>query len=633
MLSRCDGLNNCYDASDELGCSDNVCGNDFFRCNNGRCIDMEERCDGQYHCSGDEDMCTDNVCPLNYFICKNGQCISLNERCDFRLDCNDGSDEVNCTTVQCPNEYFRCQSGQCVLAELHCNGQVDCVDGRDEFNCTGLEPPPVICNDDEFKCISIEKCIISSFVCNDIDDCGDNSDESECTFTVVCKADEFKCKGGESEDDYCIPLLWLCDRINQCGDGTDELDCKYVIEDVFSNPEWKTPYLNITNNDKIFEEFVRLVYVNRNFDFVPSEDPPSWNQFLLASSTPDFTDLQDVLKLSPKNLAIFGHQAEDFILQCTYDQKKCSYSEFLVFQHDKYGNCFTFNHQLENGNSTLRKATTAGADFGLKLTLFLEQNEYIGLFGQQSGVRVVIHHPTVKPFPEDEGVYVNPGAVTSISIKLNKRTRMRLPHGNCTDQKISEDNIYEYSALACQKICLQKFLYSKCGCVDTLSDDRPRCSVLNKTQDACKQLMHFFYQSSLLTCDCQQPCSQSSYSKTISQALWPSLSNLPHLLNGIHASNRKTWSIRDKESAREDLVRLEVYYEDLNFNLVSEEEAYPVFQLLSDTGGSLGLWIGLSFITVIEFVEFLVTLCQAARKRSHERMRRYSTRRRKSPRT
>ena len=30
------------------------------------------------------------------------------------------------------------------------------------------------------------------------------------------------------------------------------------LEDVFSNPEWKTPYLNITNNDKIFEEFVPL---------------------------------------------------------------------------------------------------------------------------------------------------------------------------------------------------------------------------------------------------------------------------------------------------------------------------------------------------------------------------------------
>ncbi|XP_070532974.1 acid-sensing ion channel 5-like [Ptychodera flava] len=125
--------------------------------------------------------------------------------------------------------------------------------------------------------------------------------------------------------------------------------------------------------------------------------------------------------------------------------------------------------------------------------------------------------------------------------------------------------------------------------------------------------MYYFYQASLLTCDCQQPCREIRFSKTISQALWPSAPFLPHLLNSIHASNRKTWVIRDKESAREDLVRLEVYFEDLSYNLVSEEEAYPIFQLLADTGGSLGLWVGLSLITVIEFLEFLLLVCQTLR--------------------
>nr|XP_006817316.1 PREDICTED: uncharacterized protein LOC102805083 [Saccoglossus kowalevskii] len=579
MRDRCDYNPDCYDASDEEGCDFNECGTHYFRCADGRCLEIEYRCNGVEDCIDDEDSCDTYKCPDAYFTCLSGQCIPLTDRCDYNLECNDGSDEINCTKGQlaylpveaeCPNGYFQCRSGQCVDLSKRCDSVADCTDAMDEFNCTGLEPPPIICEDNQFKCISVEKCINSSQVCNRVDNCGDKSDEVACMYTVECNMNEFKCDN--DIDDFCIPRTWLCDRINQCGDGSDENECTYDVANVFSDSDWKAKYSDITNREDIYREFTQNVYSARNFDFIPSEDPPSWDHFLLASSTPDFTDLQDVLKLSSPELSIMGHQIDDFILQCTYDKKKCNLSEFYEFQHDKYGNCFTFNHGFD---TKIRQATKSGADYGLKLTLFTEQNEYISLFGQQSGVRVVIHNPSTKPFPEDEGVYVKPGAVTAVSIKQNEWTRKGPPFGNCSTHFPESDVKYNYSSLACQKQCLQDYLFSKCGCVDTLSDDKPRCSVLNKTQDACKQLMNYFYREAMLSCDCQLPCREFSFSKTISQALWPSTTYLPHLLNSIHATNRKTWVIRDKESAREDLVRLEVYFEDLNIQLVSEEEAYP----------------------------------------------------------
>ncbi|XP_071491237.1 acid-sensing ion channel 1A-like [Diadema antillarum] len=39
----------------------------------------------------------------------------------------------------------------------------------------------------------------------------------------------------------------------------------------------------------------------------------------------------------------FGHQAEDLILDCTYNWKPCRIENFTRFQHPVYGNCFTFN--------------------------------------------------------------------------------------------------------------------------------------------------------------------------------------------------------------------------------------------------------------------------------------------------
>ncbi|PIO52683.1 hypothetical protein TELCIR_26009 [Teladorsagia circumcincta] len=47
---------------------------------------------------------------------------------------------------------------------------------------------------------------------------------------------------------------------------------------------------------------------------------------------------------------------------------------------------------------------------------------------------------------------------------------------------------------------------------------------------------------------------------------------------------------------------LEVFYEALNFETLTESEAYGVVKMLADFGGQLGLWSGVSFMTICEFV-------------------------------
>ena len=51
------------------------------------------------------------------------------------------------------------------------------------------------------------------------------------------------------------------------------------------------------------------------------------------------------------------------------------------------------------------------------MTLFLEQPEYVGLLTPESGVRVSVHDPKQRPFPEDDGLTVAPGFATSMGIR------------------------------------------------------------------------------------------------------------------------------------------------------------------------------------------------------------------------
>ena len=51
------------------------------------------------------------------------------------------------------------------------------------------------------------------------------------------------------------------------------------------------------------------------------------------------------------------------------------------------------------------------------MTLFLEQNEYTSIYGQEAGVIVTINPPDVRPLPDDEGITIRPGVVASIGLR------------------------------------------------------------------------------------------------------------------------------------------------------------------------------------------------------------------------
>ena len=78
------------------------------------------------------------------------------------------------------------------------------------------------------------------------------------------------------------------------------------------------------------------MYTSRGFHRVKGEDPPDWNTFVSFSSSPDLSDLRGALVLSRDEIANYGHQRDDLILECTYDNQKCNmrypfYNLILVY--------------------------------------------------------------------------------------------------------------------------------------------------------------------------------------------------------------------------------------------------------------------------------------------------------------
>ena len=48
----------------------------------------------------------------------------------------------------------------------------------------------------------------------------------------------------------------------------------------------------------------------------------------------------------------------------------------------------------------------------------IEQDQYLGDMTDAAGIRLVVHPQTRMPFPEDEGISIGPGRLTSVGLKM-----------------------------------------------------------------------------------------------------------------------------------------------------------------------------------------------------------------------
>ena len=79
------------------------------------------------------------------------------------------------------------------------------------------------------------------------------------------------------------------------------------------------------------------------------------------------------------------------------------------------------------------------------------------------------------------------------------------------------------------------------------------------------------------------------------------------LFSGSPEGDEYKFAVR--ENIQPDMCKLKVYYATSKVTKMAEEPVYPsVFDLFINLGGALSLWMGLSFIMVVEVVEIIVDL-------------------------
>ena len=294
-------------------------------------------------------------------------------------------------------------------------------------------------------------------------------------------------------------------------------------------------------------------------------------------------------------------------------------------------------------NKTMR----VGSAYGLKLTLLVDVEEYIGLLAPNAGVRVAIHDPFIQPIMKTESAAVSTGEATFLALYKRMVHRLGGKYGNCTNQWPKELRLSPtitntaYSTERCLKYCTLNALLKECDCIDSYdgnftSDpnlnkkiDRNgrfnQCSHINTTVRDCRDKMYLRFARHQLDCHCPVPCDSTEYTYKTSRSHWPSPAFTSYFASSLVKtdvprireyfkrlnSNQKLSQKLIHDSIQENFVRLEIFYDTLRYHVIKEEADFDVQDFLNDFGGSISLWLGWSIFALIELIIFILHCVEA----------------------
>ena len=349
--------------------------------------------------------------------------------------------------------------------------------------------------------------------------------------------------------------------------------------------QFRQDVLNALHPD--FAETLRHVFYSDSLDVNETQE--------CSAGVAEFVQRANLHNLTLESLYYTARDPyDDFINACYFSGKRCNESDFTTVLTD-IGYCYTFNLR-----EPLLKAVSTGTKAGLFLALNIQQPQYVASSSLDAGVKVVVHQHIEAPRPDDNGIAVPPGRNAFIGIR-EKRVTDNTKRQCQTSFDTSNFNFLEdeaiYSVSSCGYDCLLTSIAEKCQCTlfPKTTNERfkrlPECTLMN----ICCVL-----EQQRLTIDCQCPasCDFTVYDIFNSYSAYPAQYAAEDFESFFSHFN---YSINTKEN----YLSVNVYFESLNVETQTTSDAYGPVALLSDIGGQLGLFMGVSVISIMEFVTWI----------------------------
>ncbi|KAL9982334.1 hypothetical protein ACROYT_G004364 [Oculina patagonica] len=333
-----------------------------------------------------------------------------------------------------------------------------------------------------------------------------------------------------------------------------------------------------------------------------------------------------------KYQGLLSHQLEEMFLpsssqfeSCSINGKHCDANNFTSYLSPMFGKCFTFN-SAEGNNSPLF-ATLAGQNSGLKIRLNIERDGYMpNTVIPFVGLAILIHDQKTFPIVEEFGIKIQPGVSTLCAIKRRKIINLEHPYAtNCTRRSLdvfNSDSYTAYTKAACLLKCRNDYTIKTCGCTPPKfkgDGSVPICAPNDTVLCVYRSYEEFGTSSKKKECEknCPEPCEQVEYKTSFSYSGLQREAFIEHLLSFLNGTEKlpvdranykpllKMTRAEREKFIDDNIVSLDIYFEDLSYDIIEQTPLYEIWALIGNLGGTFGLFLGMSLLTVLEFLDFI----------------------------
>ena len=150
--------------------------------------------------------------------------------------------------------------------------------------------------------------------------------------------------------------------------------------------------------------------------------------------------------------------------------------------------------------------------------------------------------------------------------------------------------------------------YELYGCRYNFGPDSGWCT----SEQLSEALLSEQYRSEFNSCttNCKRRCEFVKYASTVTTATFPNPLS-------VAFANRSGFPVKTEEEMRRRMLELNIYPQTLEHTIVTQQPRYHPFDIFSNIGGLMGLCLGISLVTLVEFLEVTVAcVLRLARKKS-----------------
>ncbi|XP_034937695.1 pickpocket protein 28-like [Chelonus insularis] len=256
----------------------------------------------------------------------------------------------------------------------------------------------------------------------------------------------------------------------------------------------------------------------------------------------------------------------------------------------------------------------AGEYYGLTLVLDTAVDDYYCSSTASVGFKLLLHSPVETPKMADFGFAISPGEETRIIISPRILTAslsiLEIPRKKrkCFFNSERKLKYYRtYTQRNCLLECEANFTQKICQCVQYYMPKSANTPICGKKDDPCATRARRLMETKLYddeadklnvteipSCNCWPGCFEINYEFTISHS---SLTPKFYIDDAYVKQSKKYF--------KENMAIVHLFFIDSQFPKYVKSELFGFIEFLSSVGGLLGLFMGFSFLSVVEVVYFM----------------------------